>query len=255
MEGKTMKSKYDELAENIMKNIGGKDNIISLTHCMTRLRFDLRDDRKAAEDALNATEGIIGTIRSGRQLQIVIGSHVADVCTAICGYGSIRADEPERKSTAKWHPEEIKTVAAPASGRVRALSEIEDKVFATGALGAGAAIVPSDGKIFAPVDGRITTFFSTGHALSLTSDDGIEILIHVGMDTVQLKGEGFAPKAKQGDRIKKGDLLLEVDLEKIKAAGCPVTTPVIITNTDQYADIVPTASHTVEAGETLIKII
>ena len=136
-----------------------------------------------------------------------------------------------------------------------ALSQIEDEAFASGVLGQGAAILPSDGKIYAPADGTITTFFSTGHAISLTAEAGPEILIHVGVDTVQLSGTGFYPKKKQGDRIKTGELLLEVDLEALRSAGYATTTAVIVTNSDQYGNIVPTALPTVESGETLIKIL
>lgn len=148
-----------------------------------------------------------------------------------------------------------KTVAAPFSGEVKELSEVEDEAFASGALGMGVAIVPSEGKLYAPVDGEITTFFPTGHAIGISGDNGAEILIHVGMDTVKLNGEGFSPKAAQGARVKKGDLLLEVDLEKIKAAGYSITTPVIITNTDEFADVVPEAQGTVKAMDELIALL
>lgn len=146
-------------------------------------------------------------------------------------------------------------VPSPITGQVKDLSQIEDAAFSTGALGKGIAIVPTEGKIYAPFDGEVVTFFSTGHAIGIRSEDGLELLIHVGMDTVKLNGEGFSPKVKQGDRVKKGDLLLEFDIEKICDAGYSVTTPIIVANTDDYADVVPTNVDRLFSGERLLTIL
>lgn len=146
-------------------------------------------------------------------------------------------------------------VVAPISGEVKELSEVEDDAFSTGALGQGLAIVPSEGKVYAPVDGEVSTFFPTGHAIGLVSENGVEVLIHVGMDTVKLDGKGFTPKVAQGAKVKKGDLLLEFDIEAIKTAGYSVVTPMIITNTADYADVIPTDAKTVTHGETAITIL
>lgn len=147
------------------------------------------------------------------------------------------------------------TVFAPIKGEIINLVEVDDEAFSTGVLGQGIAIVPTEGKLYAPVDGTITTFFPTGHAIGIRSAAGAEILIHVGMDTVKLNGEGFTPKATQGAAIQKGELLLEFDIEKIKAAGYSVLTPVIITNTDDYADVIPTDAISVEVGAELITVL
>ena len=122
-------------------------------------------------------------------------------------------------------------------------------------MGQGVAIVPEEGRLYAPVDGEVTTFFPTGHAIGMLSDNGAEILIHVGMDTVKMNGDGFTPKVAQGARVKKGDLLLEFDMAKIKAAGYSITTPIIITNTDAYADVVPSASGKVNALDAIITLL
>jgi PTS system beta-glucosides-specific IIC component len=122
-------------------------------------------------------------------------------------------------------------------------------------MGKGVAIEPAEGKVYAPADGEISTFFPTGHAIGITTDSGVEILIHVGMDTVEMNGDGFTPKKKQGDRVKQGELMLEFDIAKIKAAGHPVTTPVIITNTDDYADVLPTDAASVVPGDKLIELL
>ncbi len=146
------------------------------------------------------------------------------------------------------------TVASPVTGEVKSLSEVEDDAFSSGALGQGIALVPSEGKVYAPVDGEVTTFFPTGHAIGLLSDGGAEILIHVGMDTVKLDGKGFTPKVTQGSRVKKGDLLLECDLELIQKEGYSIVTPMIVTNSDDYASVVPSSAKSIRKGETAIKI-
>jgi PTS system beta-glucosides-specific IIC component len=145
-------------------------------------------------------------------------------------------------------------VSSPVKGEVKSLYEVEDEAFSKGALGKGVAIEPKEGKIVAPVDGILTTLFPTGHALGITSDKGSEILIHIGMNTVQLDGKYFYPKAKQGDHIKKGQVILEFDIEAIKKEGYLLTTPVVITNSSNYLDIIETDKKNINYGEDLLTI-
>lgn len=147
------------------------------------------------------------------------------------------------------------SIAAPIKGNVVALADVKDEVFSSESMGKGIAIEPEEGKVYAPADGVISTFFPTGHAIGITTDSGVEILIHVGMDTVEMNGDGFEPQKSQGDKVKKGDLLLKFNIDKIKAAGHPITTPVIITNSDDYADVIPTNASKVDSGDELIQII
>ncbi len=146
------------------------------------------------------------------------------------------------------------TVASPVNGEVKPLSEVEDDAFSSGALGQGIALVPSEGKVYAPVDGEVTTFFPTGHAIGLLSDGGAEILIHVGMDTVKLDGRGFTPRVSQGSRVKKGDLLLEFDLELIQKEGYSTVTPMIVTNTDDYTAVEPVRARLLHTGDAAVRI-
>jgi len=143
-------------------------------------------------------------------------------------------------------------LGSPLKGEVRSLSSVKDEAFSTGALGKGIAIEPTEGKIIAPVDGVLTTLFPTGHAIGITSDKGVEILIHVGMDTVKLEGKYFSPKVKQGEHIKAGQLLLEFDIKAIEAEGYSLTTPVVITNSDTYLDVVETDKKTINCKEDLL---
>lgn len=184
---------------------------------------------------------------------VCIGTLVAMAVSFILTFVTYKDDAPAQTTT-----KNVKTannVASPMKGNVKALAESEDEAFASGALGEGLAIEPTEGKLYAPFDGEIVTFFPTGHAIGLKSADGVELLIHVGMDTVKLNGEGFTPKAKQGDHVKKGDLLLEFDIAKIKAAGYSIVSPVVVTNTDDYADVIPTDAATVNAGDEAIIIL
>ena len=128
-------------------------------------------------------------------------------------------------------------ISSPLNGTLIPLNEIDDPVFASGAMGRGIAVKNPDGKVYSPFDGEITVFFPTKHAIGLKSDDGIELLIHVGMDTVKLNGEGFTSKAEAGDKVKRGQLLLEFDSNVIKKAGYQTTTPVVVTNHADFGDI------------------
>ena len=129
------------------------------------------------------------------------------------------------------------TITSPLSGYCIPLQLIKDPVFADEILGKGIAIVPSDGKVFAPEDGLVTTLLSTGHAIGLQLKNGVELLIHVGVDTVSLNGIHFTKHVKQGQKVNKGDLLIEADLEKIQDAGYDTITPVIVCNSDQFSSV------------------
>lgn len=146
-------------------------------------------------------------------------------------------------------------IASPIKGKVLKLESMKDDAFASGVLGKGAAILPEDGNVFAPADGVVSTLFPTLHALGLETDDGVEILIHIGLDTVQLEGEGFEAMVKQGDRVQKGQLLVKFDMEFIESKGFCLETPVIVANTDEFLDVVETAGEQIVPGENLLKVL
>ncbi|MBD7911145.1 MULTISPECIES: beta-glucoside-specific PTS transporter subunit IIABC [Clostridium] len=145
-------------------------------------------------------------------------------------------------------------VISPLKGEVTPLSEVKDEAFSKGALGKGIAIKPIEGKIIAPVDGVLTTLFPTCHALGITSDNGAEILIHIGMDTVQLEGKHFTPKAKQGDIVKAGQVILEFDIKAIEKEGYSTITPIVVTNSDNYLDIIETDKKSIDYKEDLLTV-
>ena len=146
-------------------------------------------------------------------------------------------------------------VVSPLQGDVISLSAVKDPVFAGGAMGNGVGIIPTDGKVTAPVSGIVSTLFPTKHAIGITGDNGVEILIHVGMDTVNLEGRGFTTYIQQGDHVNKGQLLMDVDLNVIKEAGYEIQTPVIITNTNDFKTIEITKTSSVKNGMLLFEVV
>lgn len=145
-------------------------------------------------------------------------------------------------------------IGAPLAGRCVPLSEVPDPTFADEILGPGAAIIPTDGHIYAPASGTITTLFPTGHAVAITTGQGVEVLIHIGLDTVGLKGSAFTILASEGQTVKQGDLLIEADLEAISAAGLNPITPVLICNADQFQSVSPVTGQTVAPGDTILRL-
>ena len=145
------------------------------------------------------------------------------------------------------------TVVSPLQGKAIPLSEVKDEVFATGVLGQGMAVVPAKGELYAPADGTIDTVFDSKHAISMTTATGAELLIHIGMDTVKLEGKGYEPQVKNGDKVRKGQLLMKFDMEAIQAAGFDVTTPIVVTNGDSFT-VKPAAEGEVAPGAVLMHL-
>ena len=163
----------------------------------------------------------------------------------------VESTTPQQKQAVDHLKNEI--ISSPFNGEVKALSELKDAAFASGALGKGVAIEPSEGKLVSPVSGTISALFPTNHAVGITTEEGAEILIHIGMDTVQLDGKYFSAHTTQGAHVEKGQLLIEFDVEKIKGAGFLLTTPVVVTNQEHY-NLVLTNEKQVKAGNRLIEL-
>ena len=145
-------------------------------------------------------------------------------------------------------------IYAPLNGKAVPITEVPDPTFAEGMLGDGIAIIPSDGKVYSPVDGVVETMFDTGHACALKSNTGVEILIHVGLETVALEGKPFTVHVQNGQKVSKGDLMIEVDLEAVKAAGLPTITPMLICNTDDYTTFNTTTGKAVTNADVVIEL-
>ncbi|HBH1334705.1 TPA: PTS glucose transporter subunit IIA [Clostridioides difficile] len=193
---------------------------------------------------------------------IAISMVVAFVLTMIL-YKDEKVEESKKvRNKGKEEIKEVKStklereiVTSPIKGEVLKLSDIEDAAFASGVLGQGVAIIPSDGKVVAPVDGVVTTLFPSLHAIGILSDTGVEVLIHIGLNTIQLEGRGFEACIKQGDRITKGQTILNFDVDAIKELGYSTVTPIVITNSSQFLDVVETESKNIELEDNLITVL
>jgi glucose-specific phosphotransferase system IIA component len=145
-------------------------------------------------------------------------------------------------------------ILSPIAGEAVPMSEVSDPTFRDGMLGAGVAIKPSSGRVVSPVDGTLSVVFQTGHAVAITSKDGVEVLIHVGIDTVKLKGEHFNVHVKTGDKVKAGDLLIEFDIEGIESGGYDTVTPVVIANTGSWKLVEPKTEGKVAELDEIINV-
>ncbi|MFS0880707.1 beta-glucoside-specific PTS transporter subunit IIABC [Metabacillus niabensis] len=194
----------------------------------------------------------------GSVIAIIAGFAVAFILTLLFGMSK---DKTQETSETKAHEKkeaviEVKNemISSPLAGEVKVLSEISDEAFASGALGKGVAIVPTEGKLYAPVSGMVAALFPTKHAIGITTENGAEILIHIGLDTVQLNGNHFITHTTVGSRIEKGQLLIEFDINAIQKAGYEVTTPVIVTNQDKF-DVVTLGGKQTKVGEQLFELV
>lgn len=199
----------------------------------------------------------IGMDLWGALIAIVAGFIAAFLLTLL--FGGINKEQQASKETTAASNEvaatkvQIDEVVSPLNGEVLALSEVKDAAFSSGALGHGVAIEPNEGKLKAPVAGTVSALFPTNHAIGITADSGADILIHIGMDTVQLEGKYFTAHVSQGDYVEKGQLLIEFDIEQIKKAGKPLTTPVVVTNHKEYS-LKLTKQKQVKTGDQLFKL-
>lgn len=241
---KEVLSKTAVVSEMIAQGLGGAQNIKDIDCCVTRLRCTVRDPALVKDEILRKS-GARGVMKKGDGVQIIYGPLVTVIKSNLEDYlngNDMKETEEETMEQRKKMMEESKEVSTeylfmPIHGTVIELSEVDDQVFSAGMLGEGFAIQPLEGKVFAPADGVISALFDTKHAIAINSVRGAEILIHVGLDTVRLGGKYFNAKVEPGMHVKKGDLLLEFDLEKIKKAGYRLTTPVVVSNSISYTSI------------------
>lgn len=193
-------------------------------------------------------------------LTILLTVVVSFIATMLIGFEDIVDEDDELDLLEIENKDEVEAmeyainITSPVEGNVIPLSEVPDATFAQEILGKGVAIVPQKGVIYAPFDGTVDVMFETGHAVGIVGENGIELLVHIGIDTVNLEGKCFTPKKVTGDSVKKGDILIEFDIKKIKEEGYDVTTPVIISNTEQYVNIEITATGEVTKESNLIRV-
>lgn len=262
----------DVVSAMILKGLGGKENLSDVDCCATRLRVTVNDAAKVMDDMLKAS-GASGVIHKGNGVQVIYGPKVSVIKSDLEDFiDSPYSDDPDSvigtEETAEKTEEKPQTESAEnadtngktitlyshMNGTAVKLEDVEDEVFSQKILGEGAAVEPSEGKLYAPCDGKIDSVFDTKHAINMVSNEGVEILLHIGIDTVKLGGQYFKAHVSDGQKVKKGDLLISFDMDKIKAAGYKVTTPIIIGNTDDYASVEPAAENSISAGDIILKI-
>ena len=259
--GSTAPAGDDPVSALIVEGLGGAANLSDVDCCATRLRCTVKDAALVRQDVLKAS-GASGVICKGNGVQVVYGPKVAVIKAKLEDYLENAPKTPATTAT----PAPATAPAAPAAaakdtvlsaclnGTVVPLADVKDEAFASGALGDGIAIEPIDGELVAPADGEISSTFETHHAVGMTTADGAELLMHIGIDTVKLGGKHFTYLVNDGDKVKKGQPLIRFELEAIKAEGYPVTTPVIVCNTDDYAAVEAKASGTVKQGDALLEL-
>ena len=253
--GSTAPAGDDPVSALIVEGLGGADNLSDVDCCATRLRCTVKDVALVKQDVLKVS-GASGVICKGNGVQVVYGPKVAVIKAKLEDYLENAPKTPAAAATpAPAAPAAKDTVlSACLNGTVVPLADVKDEAFASGALGDGIAIEPTDGELVAPADGEISSTFETHHAVGMTTTDGAELLMHIGIDTVKLGGKHFTYLVNEGDKVKKGQPLIRFELEAIKAEGYPVTTPLIVCNTDDYAAVAAKASGTVKQGDALLEL-
>ena len=259
------KSSSDTVSALILQGLGGKTNLSDLDCCATRLRVTVNNPDLVV-DSLLKQSGASGVIHKGNGVQVVYGPQVSVIKSRLEDFidspeADYLADTPVAPGPAEPAPEVAKpeqkvdaTLYAHLSGTVVPMAEVQDEAFASCALGDGVAIEPAEGKLYAPADAMVDNLFDTHHAVSLVTSTGAELLLHVGIDTVKLGGRHFTAHVQNGQKVKKGDLLISFDREAIQAEGYLCTTPLIVCNTDDYSAVKPLASGSVQPGQDLLQL-
>ena len=253
--GSTAPAGDDPVSALIVEGLGGAANLSDVDCCATRLRCTVKDAALVRQDVLKAS-GASGVICKGNGVQVVYGPKVAVIKAKLEDYLENAPKTPAVTATPApaAHAAKDTVLSACLNGTVVPLADVKDEAFASGALGDGIAIEPTDGELVAPADGEISSTFETHHAVGMTTADGAELLMHIGIDTVKLGGKHFTYLVNEGDKVKKGQPLIRFELEAIKAEGYPVTTPLIVCNTDDYAAVAAKASGTVKQGDALLEL-
>ncbi len=267
-------SEADRVSAGILIGLGGCDNISDIDCCATRLRCTVFNPDLVNQERLSAT-GASGVIKKGQGVQIIYGPRVSVIKSNLEDYmdrnisenfGGITEASSSNKNMSFHELDGVRsdeengnihrvvTISSPMNGLVRGIEEAPDEAFAQKMMGDGVIIEPVDGTVYAPEDGTITMIFDTKHAVGFETDTGVEMLIHVGIDTVNLKGKGFSMVANVGQHLKKGEVLMNFDLEGIRAAAKSMSTPVICTGLTEDQKITVLKYGDIKAGEPLVRI-
>ncbi len=229
----------------ILSALGGAENLSNLDACISRLRVVVRDAGRVDNNKLEVL-GAAGTIKAGNSLQIVFGTESDHIKEELEKYMS------QNKSTTMIKQKII--LLAPISGKLLALSQVPDQAFSQKIMGDGFAIDPTEGRVLSPVDATVVQLFRTGHAIGLETENGVEILIHIGIDTVKMNGKGFSPLVQVGQKVKAGQPLIDFDFELVRASVPSLITPIVFTNMERVASIQSKSKGDAIAGEEIASL-
>ena len=265
-DGTTSADKEDARSEAITRGLGGKKNISDVDCCATRLRCTVHEPGRVNDSILKAT-GASGVVHKGNGVQVIYGPNVTVIKSNLEDYLEKAPDTYAETEAAKAEETEVQpqeaqgqkvietiTVCSPITGLAADLSTVPDEAFAGKMMGDGAAVTPEDPYVRAPEDGEVAFVFDTKHAIGFVMDSGVSILIHVGIDTVKLNGEGFEALVESGQTVKKGDPMLKLDLEYLKAHAPSLVSPVLCTELEDNQRIRLLKEGSVKAGEPLFEI-
>ena len=265
-DGTTSADKEDVRSEAITRGLGGKKNISDVDCCATRLRCTVHEPGRVNDSILKAT-GASGVVHKGNGVQVIYGPNVTVIKSNLEDYLEKAPDTYAETEAAKAEETEVQpqeaqgqkvietiTVCSPITGLAADLSTVPDEAFAGKMMGDGAAVTPEDPYVRAPEDGEVAFVFDTKHAIGFVMDSGVSILIHVGIDTVKLNGEGFEALVESGQTVKKGDPMLKLDLEYLKAHAPSLVSPVLCTELEDNQRIRLLKEGSVKAGEPLFEI-
>lgn len=254
----------DTISALILTGLGGLENLSDLDCCATRLRVTVQDPNKVSDSMLKAS-GASGVLRKGNGVQVIYGPQVSVIKSALdeflespqAAHAAELANQnasPEPNTPEPSQAGQSQLLHAHMNGKAVPLEQVPDEAFSGKVLGDGCAIEPTDGKLYAPCDGVIDTVFDTCHAVNMRSDQGAELLLHVGIDTVKLGGKYFTAHVQDGQQVKTGDLLLSFDADKIRQAGYQLTTPLIVCNSEDYGKLEPLAYGIIRAGAAFLQL-
>lgn len=264
--GSASDSSFDRVSALILRGLGGKENISDIDCCATRLRITV-ENSDIVNDNMLKESGASGVIHKGNGIQVIYGPQVSvvksnfedflesddsDMTDELLGE-MLESTTDKQENTEKKHGKKT-TLCAHLSGDIIPLEEIEDEAFSQKVLGDGIAIEPTEGKLYSPCDGKVDMVFETKHAINLISDDGCEILLHIGIDTVKLLGKHFKAHVSDGQRIRKGDLLITFNIKEIRRAGFKTVTPMIVCNSDEYEKFNTLLSGKVSVGDAVLEV-
>lgn len=252
----------DTTSRLIANGLGGKANIADLDCCATRLRVTVHDAANVSETMLKES-GASGVIVKGNGVQVIYGpqvsvikSHLVDYLESVGDVADVTESKTERVIEAELEEDmrNDEVLTSPLDGEVIALKDVPDEAFAEGLLGAGVAIVPHVGTLYAPSDGVIQTVFEAKHAITMVTDGGAEVLLHIGINTVELGGKPFSIDVMEGQRVMRGDVLVRFDREMIERAGYSLATPMVVCNSEEYCEIKVVASGKVTHEQAILEL-